>query len=133
MKDTDLLREYVSILLTEKGFIRKNKEHDKKPKKAGPGFIDKVKKYFTGTSDSDAAVEEWIENAEASYGIEEMPDTISKSAKAISHRYWPKALARSKNDKDAATRRLQKALNQKFGHALKKLEKELDTDLFSDD
>lgn len=133
MKDTEILREYISILITEKGFIRKNKEQVQKPKKDKIGFVDKVKKYFTGTTDADAAVEEWIENAEASYGIEEMPSKISKSAKEISHRYWSKALTRSKNDKAVATRRLQKALNQKFGSQLKKIEKELDTDLFSDD
>lgn len=128
----ELIREYVSSILQEAGFVRSlsdfRGDSGGKHKKKGRGVIHRIKSFFTGHGKADALSSDWIEDAEMNYDFD-LPEQLKSKVQAFVRTKYDVALRRAKGDESRADSLVRRALDTKYRNYLRSIQREREKEM----
>ena len=123
MGDEGLLREFISSVVNERGYIR-NPFKTKKTKKKSKIIVDRIKNFFVGpTLNPNEITSSWIEDQVLHRDIS-VDDDLKSKVNGFVNSKLKKALSQSNGNAEKAETLLKRALNLRFSKLLDRLERE---------
>ena len=124
---SDLLKEYVSEVLSERLFWDKKSKSKSSGNKKSKGFFGTIKNFFRGGGMLKGVVDNWLSEKELYYDVDVDEDLKQKMVDFLETKV---DLIRKKvgDDEQKLTMLLRKSLDVKFENVLKKMSGDLDSD-----
>lgn len=120
MNNGQLVKHYVKEVLRESGTFYNPYERDESSASKGPGFLEKIKSFFTGTSAVDEIVSDWIDDCSMQFDFD-LPSDLMNDARSYARSKWKIAVKKARGNEGKAASLMRRALDSRYKLYFKEL------------